>query len=287
MNFTFSILDTVSIQSPQASANEDAVGFSRSAAWAIDGATGVTDTAPLTPGPTDAAWLAGNLNSKLRAAFDKPNADPLAVLAGLQADIEREFRGLHSAAEVRSSEQPTAALALAALAGPDLNFFGIGDCRILCEHRHGQVIEFNPSEMGPGEKLMLQERQRLLAMSPHEDPWPRLKPFIQSLRDRVNTPGGYSIVHPSRPWVFRLRHQTIAAKDVRHVLIVSDGLYRLVDPFGRFNPEGFLRAVLGGGLPPLCQELRSIEKADASSTRFPRVKATDDASAILARIVAT
>ncbi|MET0529866.1 MAG: hypothetical protein ABW003_16290, partial [Microvirga sp.] len=44
--------------------NEDGLGHRGRFAWIIDGATGLSSE-PMTPGPTDAAWLAGQMGEKL------------------------------------------------------------------------------------------------------------------------------------------------------------------------------------------------------------------------------
>ena len=76
------------------------------------------------------------------------------------------------------------------------------DCRIIVENRIGEVEEFDPSETGHAEAMIIQERHRLLGAYPDEDPWPRLKPFIRSLRQFANAANGYSIVHPTLSWHF-------------------------------------------------------------------------------------
>jgi serine/threonine protein phosphatase PrpC len=277
----FKVIDRISSSSPDAAINEDAVGATMSAAWAIDGATGVSDRPPLVVGTTDAAWLAGELNAALHAVFNRPDAELERALAGVEAKLRADFLAIDRAPVTPAGEQPTAALAVAALRGETLHLIGIGDCRIICEERTGEVGEFNPSAIGPAEALIVAERRRLLAQYPGEDPWPRLKAFIRPLRERANQEGGYSVVHPTRPWSNRVVRETRERRKVRRLLLLSDGLYRLVDVFTAVTAAGLMQAAVAKGLSRLYAELRALEDADRDCSKYPRVKTYDDASGIL------
>jgi serine/threonine protein phosphatase PrpC len=172
-------------------------------------------------------------------------------------------------------------MAVAALQGETLHLLGIGDCRIIYEERTGEVGEFNPSAIGPAEALIVAERRRLMAQYPGEDPWPRLKAFIRPLRERANQEGGYSVVHPTRSWSTRVARRTRERRKIRRLLILSDGLYRLVDVFTAVTAAGLMQAAVAKGLSRLYAELRALEDADRDCSKYPRVKTYDDASGIL------
>ena len=150
------ILASLTNNSRRASANEDAVGFSATAAWVIDGATGVSDKPPLVPGRSDAAWLANQLSSRLACGFTELYADPNRVLTGVQADIEAQFRTLDSAYGSCAADQPSAAFALAALGAGRLHLLGLGDCRILFRRVDGATEEFNPSDLHAAESAIVE-----------------------------------------------------------------------------------------------------------------------------------
>jgi hypothetical protein len=277
----FEVIDRISISSPTAAVNEDAAGATESAAWVIDGATGVSDLSPLVPGLTDAAWLAAQLDKSFHDAFDKAAVEPYTALAEIDADIRAMFSSTNTGPERSPAEQPTAAFALSVLRGDVVHLIGLGDCRIIVENRLGEVEEFVPSETGPAEASIIEERRRLLAAYPDEDPWPRLKPFIRSLRQFANAANGYSIVHPTLNWHSRVKRQVNSAQTIRHLLAMSDGLYRFVDVFKVFSSGPLLRRAVKDGLAPLCAQLRDLENADDRCVIYPRVKTHDDASAVL------
>jgi len=279
----FELIDQISIPSPTTAVNEDAAGATESAAWVIDGATGVSDLSPLVPGLTDAAWLAAQLNKRLHDTFENAAVDPYAALAEIDADIRAAFSSSNTSPERSPVEQPTAAFALSVLRGDVVHLIGLGDCRIIVENRIGEIEEFDPSETGHAEAMIIQERHRLLGAYPDEDPWPRLKPFIRSLRQFANAANGYSIVHPTLRWHSRVKRQVSNAQTIRHLLAVSDGLYRLVDVFKVYSPGQLLERAVKDGLTPLCAQLRDLENADDRCVIYPRVKAYDDASAVLVK----
>lgn len=285
MSLHFSVIDRISSASPQGAQNEDAIGATRTAAWVIDGATGVSDGPALVAGQTDAAWLASQMSDELHKRFERENIDPVSALAEVDSSIQAKFTRIKSLRERTAGDQPSAAFALAVLTNDVAHLIGIADCRIIVEDQGGDVNDFNPSDLGKIESLIINERRRLEATYPDEDAWPRLQPFIRSFRELANLQPGYSVVHPTRSWCTRTRRLTREAAELRHLMVVSDGLYRLVDVFHVINAEGLLRRALQDGLEMLCAELREMELKDGLCSTYPRVKTCDDASAVLLRVL--
>ena len=251
------VIDRISHPSPNAVTNEDAVGATDAGAWVVDGATGVSDRPPIVAGTTDAAWLAEQLSAQLRATFEMPDLDPVQALSRVEANIKSEFLTVTRGVFCPASEQPSAALASVVLRGKTLHLIGVADCRIIYETRAGDIGEFNPSDSGAVEAVIIAERSRLLAEYPGEDLWPRLKVFIRALREFANQNGGYSVVHPTRAWATRVKREIYEADKIRHLLLVSDGLYRLVDVFRVTTPIGLMERALANRLPKLLSELRA------------------------------
>jgi hypothetical protein len=72
-----------------------------------------------------------------------------------------------------------------------------------------------------------------------------------------------------------------------HVLMLSDGFYRLVDHYHLYSDESLLTAAVEDGLQVLAQRLRRLEDEDAECRVYPRLKPRDDASALLLVVDAT
>lgn len=264
--------------------NEDAVGSTPAAAWVVDGTKGPFDHT-LTPGPTDATWHAQTLNAALLAQYAGPAVDPLSALAQAADLLSRAYT--RSAAAAPSHEQPSACLALVAIdPSAKLHLFNVGDCRVLIE-KAGKVTIFGSSGIERLENAAMAELMRLRAtMGDGYDPWPLLRSRLrQNFQTAMNKPGGYWVVHPTLPWLHAVEHAEVSARDIDHVLIVSDGFFRLVNVFGAYDAADLVaNALRGGGLRALCTELRSREADDPSCRTYPRLTRMDDASAILVRI---
>jgi Protein phosphatase 2C len=264
--------------------NEDAIGATNTSAWVIDGATGVSDRPPMVAGMTDAAWLVERLNAELRAALAEAVIEPIQALAKIEATIRRDFLALNRDLSFPGIDQPSAALALAISQERTVHLMGLADCRIIYETRRGEVGEFCPSDSRGAEAMVIAERSRLVAEYPGEDPLPRLKGFIRALRQFANEDGGYSVVHPTRAWSARIRREAYEWSKIRHLLLVSDGFYRLVDVFRAISAKDLMLRALAKELDQLCFELRGLELADLECISYPRVKTHDDASALLVAV---
>ena len=273
-----------SLSDPGRFSNEDAVGATSAAAWVVDGTKGPFDHT-LTPGPTDATWHARALNNALLAQFAELPVDPSLSLAGVAELLSDTYAGNSAAAPPH--EQPSACLALVAIdASMRLHLFNIGDCRILLE-KAGQVCTFGTSGIERFETAAIVELTRLRdTMGDAYDPWPQLRGTLRrNFETAMNRPDGYWVVHPSLPWLHAVEHADFAVSDVDHVLIASDGFFRLVNVFGAYDAAGLVTGALGvGGLAALCAELRRREADDPTCRRHPRLKSMDDASAVLVRI---
>jgi hypothetical protein len=282
------ILDSISASAKTDDLNEDAVGHTSRAAWVIDGATEVSDRPSLVSGMSNATLLARTLSSEIESALLHQPFDFQLAIATVADEVTKKIEPYVTKLDVPASEQPTATFAMIVLESDTLHFVGIGDCRVVYQCRDGRTALFGSSdELEVIENQILEERQKILRKYPAEDPWPRLKPFIRSLRENVNMQGGYSAVHPTRPWLRRLQHKVMPAMRVDKVLLATDGFYRLTNVFGLFPPGTLLEAAASKGLAGLLSQLRSVENKDDKLVRFPRIKSVDDASAILAALSQT
>jgi hypothetical protein len=78
----------------------------------------------------------------------------------------------------------------------------------------------------------------------------------------------------------RLEHRRFDAAEVRDLLMLSDGSYRLVDTLNRHTDSSLFEAVGQRGLAPLLAEMRELERDDLECTRYLRFKTHDDATAL-------
>jgi len=69
------------------------------------------------------------------------------------------------------------------------------------------------------------------------------------------------------------------------MLLTSDGFLALASDYDRYHAEGLVEAASAKGLRALYNELREIENSDLEARHYPRFKKSDDATAVLLRVV--
>jgi hypothetical protein len=266
--------------------NEDRAGHARfasgaGAAWVIDGATGLADREEVPDGPTDAAWLAETLSALLAAQdpAERPARDYFAALLG-------EVAARYAAAVPDRDRLPAWALPSAAgmwlrLNGPRLELAWQGDCVALVEQRGTIRLAGAEPARAWEDDINQVVRARLAAR-----PGPQgvlltvLRDELRRRRARLNQPDGY--------WMLGIDPRAAAAIEVSaleldapaRVLLASDGLWRLVDHFGRYDAAGLLAAAFRDGLARLLATLRQLEQDDPECRLVPRVKPHDDATGL-------
>lgn len=275
------ILDAVSDAEPRLGrVNEDLWGATESAAWILDGATGIAEERVL-PGPSDARWLVDRVDAALRQA-----AGPAAALSEVLREVARQAMAAFSAAALRrhapAMDMPCACLALVRLTAGGLELANIGDCRILHPRPDGTLSCFGTSRLTALDEATRQELIRLQGAGVrHDEVWPLLLPRIRRNRGSMNEPDGYWILDLTERWIDHVDTARLEARSGDRLLLATDGFWRLVDTYGRYDEEALFAAALSQGLRPLARELRAIEAADEECRRHPRLKARDDATAVL------
>src|SRR5580704_5287723 len=108
--------------------NNDIWGTSATAAWIMDGATGLSDERMFPHAPSDAAWFAAAIDSRLREAdWSRPARDCLrdAVKA-----IETRFREEALNAPSDMSLWPSGAITIVSVREATVQLVNLGDCKL-------------------------------------------------------------------------------------------------------------------------------------------------------------
>jgi hypothetical protein len=161
-------------------------------------------------------------------------------------------------------------------AGSTLNFLGLGDCIGLVMQNGKLIGQTNPT-------LKKQDEEARI--------WPddpeRTKAAYHAWKLGMNQPGGYGIfsIHENAINFAQLDSFQIDPSCPAHVLMMSDGLDRLVDTFETHTYESLmLKAIEDRNLHPLITELRKVETSRHKEPELKLTKMHDDASAILIEI---
>jgi hypothetical protein len=109
-----------------------------------------------------------------------------------------------------------------------------------------------------------------------------LTPMLRKRREQQNTLEAPDVLCLATRGPFAARRLALQVDGEALLLAMSDGYYRLADPYGVYDDAGLLRACAGRGLQALLDELRRLEAA--RDTARLSVKGADDASAVALRL---
>lgn len=264
-----------------AKANDDAFCHADNLAAVFDGATSIGE--PVLPVDSDAAWIARKGAQGLLAHADKGAREALRLAL---ADAERDFLKERLRAPEQGYEIPVSSMMLVAPADSAVECLWYGDCAALIA-RPGQPVEVVgtafANRAGEAKGAMALAKEKGLAPAGEGN----LPEFLGALREQRNR------AHSGIPRLFspdvrafdRVKSGRFAVTEGTHVLLCSDGFLALATDYEAYDADGLFAAALSRGLKPLYEEIRRIENADPEGLKYPRFKKSDDATALLVKVV--
>jgi hypothetical protein len=279
----FEILESLSLPGDPEKPNEDAFTAAPEALVVFDGSTPLND--PLMPGKSDAAWIAA-FGARRLMAHIQAGATPRGAMRHAIADAERSFTGLRHRAPSTRYEMPCASMIAAVATDGGFDTLWYGDCVGLLR-RPGESCEIVGAALDKraGESATARAFQEKTGLAPVEalKRPEHLAPFREG-RAKFNTPGGAWLFSPVAAASEHASHARIAAPPGSELLLCTDGFLALVF-YGRYSPDDLIAAAIHQGLKSLGEELRALENADPEGMSLPRFKPSDDATAVLAKLV--
>jgi len=279
----FEILDTLSLPGDPLKPNDDAFAHLDNAAVVLDGATSLGD--PLMPGESDAAWLA-HFGARRLMAHIRDGEAPVDALRYALADAKKSFEALRRREPEEVWELPLASMALALEAENGFDFLWFGDCAGLLRHGDSKLDVLGHSfaskaREAKGAATAASELKRAPVAEGSLSPY---LPLLRRERNRMNSGKRWAFSHDPKAAEHVLK-APVRAKKGAHLVLASDGFLALVSDYGAYTAESLFAAVLKKGLGPLGEELRAIEDKDPEGRKFPRFKKSDDATAVLLKLV--
>jgi serine/threonine protein phosphatase PrpC len=276
-------LDSLSLPGDPAKANEDAFGHDANAAVVIDGATPLGDS--LMPGPSDAAWIAQFGARRLMAHLKDGDGARKALRAAL-ADAQKSFEALRRHPPEEMWQTPCASMMLAVPGAGGVEFLWYGDCAALVKQGDAPVTVIGETF---DKRAVEAQRAQALAKEKNLSPAAGLSraEFIGTLRavrNRINS-GNHWLFSPEVKAAPHVSRRTMKPAPGSILLLASDGFLALASDYGAYSADSLMAAAMSKGLKALGEELRAIEAGDAGGDRFPRFKKSDDATALLLRLL--
>lgn len=256
---------------------DDRFGFDESSgtAWVMDGATDLGPFRIFERKESDAAWMAEAINRELIAK--SPSGDVRTyfseILGSVRKRAAKETRVALDTAP--RSVWPIASGMWMWNDGMTTHFARLGDCVALIKPAEGPVEVLTNHAQS---ELESRTSRELNAMSPEN----RIK-GLQDIRAAQNTEPNYALFGLSEHAVDNLHIETRSLPEDSHVLIMSDGLWRVVDPYAMMNADEMMDFVLAEGVEAMARKMRLFERA-GSQDAAARIKKTDDACGVLTKI---
>lgn len=264
---------------------EDAVGWSDGAFWVLDGVSSIAPShhSPAVDAESDGLWLVQEYNRALVKACGASKG-LREILTDASRDVAKQFEGGRFSPQDHPDECPLAAIAIAKTDSSCIQIATLGDCRAIVEYSDGTCCVLGGCRELEARAERTRTAVRGIVVSDGGrsvgEIRPQIRAVLASNRRGLNQKGGYWLltvdaVGPSGATVceFDLARVTRA-------ILVTDGLYRLVDTFRACAPCELLNSAFARGLPELTCNLRDLERRNSRSAEFCEVKIHDDVAAI-------
>ena len=279
----FERLDSVSIPGDPAKANEDAFGAVENAAAVFDGTTGLGEM--LLPGPSDAAWIA-HFGARRLMAHCRDGEVPKEALRHALADAEKSFKGLRRRPPKEKYEIPFASMMFVVSDEDGFEALWFGDCAALVL-RPGEGVEIigEAFDKRATEAARVKQLAEARGLAPAGDSTrASVLPHLRASRNKVNTRTGGWLFSPDPHAADHAGSQHLMAPTGTLVLLATDGFLALASDYGAYDAHGLVEAACSKGLAAMGDAVRAIEEGDPEGRRFPRLKKSDDATALLLRL---
>lgn len=250
----------------------------------LDGATSVAEQDYIDPVRGDAAWFVHAFTAALEQVLAPGRSQKDCVQAAV-AMVRSSFESMGETHPAPLHAWPIAALTWLRVSQRDgesqASLYSLGDCKSLLFTPGEGCIDLDPF-INPQEGVVQDEIARLRAdgVTTAEERRARMLPMLRARREFQNIAPAPEILCLRPRGAFKARSRRFALPPDARVLIMSDGFYRLVDPYGLYTDALLVDACVERGLAAMLNELR-MHEATAGGTSTQVVKAADDASAVI------
>lgn len=175
--------------------------------------------------------------------------------------------------------QPSASLAMVRLRKKNLDFFVLGDCKIVILPPHGEprLIRDDRKRETDDKIVGLVHSLQGLQKLTHAEACVKAYPLVRRQRDVLNEADGFYAVTLDRKGIYQAITGTVPLSSCKQALLCTKGfasaveLFHLIEWGGLFHDQP---------LENLVSSLRTAELRDSECTQYPRLESSQNASAI-------
>lgn len=281
------IKDIKAISYSEKDFNEDVVGFTKTSVFIIDGASGLTRT-NITNFENDVYWYVTQWKEILEANLDTDKSLKDILKDGLRT-IKDRFHYLADKEEVSPLDYPSAAITIVRTINNHIEYFILGDCSIVLKDNKGEVCYLKDDRVTKFDNQVInniieENEKNFNQHKIFKGFSPKSLEMLRVNRLKKNTNEGYWILEFNERAIDKGLYGRLFVDDSMQAVLMSDGFsssidnYRLIDEYSVFD------YVKNYGLDKIYESIRNIEKDDIDCIKYPRLKKSDDCSAIFIEV---
>ena len=281
------VTDSLTLPGNSQRPNEDASGWTADAAFVIDGATGLGPGLLVGENGSDAAWLSAFAALNMTGMLER--GQPTADIVRTVNTLVGRFVDCVVSEPPEPWQLPIAGFQMLRIEDGSLVTSGLGDCTLFVLGADGVANTFSAQPSRQFENTiataMIKRAGGLSGVAVAKRD-PETVEMLRASRATFNKPGAPLWTLGTAPDAAdHIVSASLAPALPATALLASDGFAALVDTYGRYDAAGLVAAARERGLEELGRELRSIElDEDPEGQLFPRMKVSDDATALLISI---
>jgi hypothetical protein len=221
------------------------------------------------------AWYARTLGGLLLAeATDRTRSLSGALAAAITTTNARHA----GTCDLGNSGTPSATVVAVRLAGESLDYLVLCDSVLIVERAEQAPLVITDDRL---ERLRDQlDSPEVLALLGTDEHAVAVLSEVEKFARLRNRPGGFWVASTNPAAARQALTGSIPLADVTAVTLLSDGASRLVDRFGLLGWADVLAILREDGPGELLRRTRKAEAGDPHGRRWPRGKATDDATVL-------
>lgn len=280
------MLEGLSLAGSKDRENDDALGCTSEIAFVLDGVTSLADL-QLIPGRSDAAWVAHLARDLLLKHPPGAGRDLKGLLRSVSVEITAQFEAQRNRPPAARFELPWTTISMIAVDGDKLHILFLGDSRVLIETADDSVHNFGTTPSRGAFEARL--ARKMIAAGKGIGVDAQRQTVLEDLRrarEIVNTPDGYWLLGADASVCEHLNMTTLQLGGDATVLLATDGFYAITEDYKHYGDRELIATSQVVGLATLGRELRHVEDQDPVGVRYPRMKKSDDATALLVKVEA-